>query len=207
MNGTNHREQLKRLLREKSLVRGNIVLSSGKTSNYYLDCKLTTLNPQGALLTGYSILDLLNSNKIKADAIGGLSMGADPIVSATLVVSALEGKPLSGFLVRKERKTHGRQKQIEGIEGSVREVVIVDEVCTTGASTQEAIDAAEAEGLRVVAVVSLVDREEGGSERLRLKYNYHSVFTASELLEDNERSTSAARGLSQSPRSETAVEK
>jgi orotate phosphoribosyltransferase len=190
----NQREDLKNLLREKSLVRGTIVLSSGKTSEYYLDCKLTTLDPRGAFLTGYAILNLLDSENIVAAAIGGMSMGADPIVSATSLVSYLEKRPLPGFLIRKEAKKHGRKKQIEGIESGNWDVVIVDEVCTTGASTQEAIDAAEAEGHRVVAVISLVDRQEGGSQKLRLKYNYHAVFTASELLEDDGRCPVPTRG-------------
>lgn len=202
-----HREELKTLLRQRSLVLGAIVLSSGKTSNYYLDCKLTTLNPEGALLTGYAILDVLDRNGIQADAIGGMSMGADPIVSATAVVSHLEGRPLPGFLIRKEAKKHGRRKQIEGIENSAKRVVIVDEVCTTGASTQEAIDAVEAEGYKVVAVISLVDRQEGGSDQLRLKYNYHAVFTASELLGDDERSARTTRDLSPVARSGASLQK
>jgi len=193
-----HRQRLKQLLREKSLVRGSIVLSSGQISDYYLDCKLTTLNPEGALLTGYCILELLDSMKVTADAIGGLSMGADPIVSATAVVSQLEHRPLPGFLIRKERKKHGRHKQVEGIEIISGRVVIVDEVCTTGASTQEAIDLAESEGHRIVAVISLVDREEGGSEKLALRYNYHSVFTARELLAENERPADSVGKPSQS---------
>jgi orotate phosphoribosyltransferase len=177
-----HREQLKQLLRKKSLVIGEIILSSGTKSDYYLDCKLTTLDAEGAFLAGHAILELLQSNNIQPDAIGGLSMGADPLVTAVGVVSHIVGKPLPGFLVRKEAKKHGRMKQIEGIDKSVRNVVIVDEVCTTGKSTQDAIDAAVAEGLNVIAVVSLVDREEGGSQELRAKYKYYSVFTASELL-------------------------
>jgi len=187
-----HRQQLGQLLRNKSLVRGEITLSSGQKSNYYLDCKLTTLDPQGAFLTGYVVLELLDSMGVKADAIGGLSMGADPIVSATIVVSHIEKRPLRGFLVRKEAKKHGRQKQIEGIEGPLDRVVIVDEVCTTGGSTQEAIDAAEVAGCKVVAVISLVDREEGGSERLRAKYNYRSIFTARELLAPEPSATSTS---------------
>jgi len=178
-----HREELKELLRQKSLVIGEIVLSSGQKSNYYLDCKLTTLDPQGAFLTGHVVLELLEQHGIKADAIGGLSMGADPIVSAVAVVSFLEKKPLPGFLIRKEAKKHGRMKQIEGIEKkSVKNVVIVDEVCTTGKATLEAIDAAINEGYTAVAVVSLVDRQEGGSDELRKKHNYFSVYTAAELL-------------------------
>jgi len=181
-----HREQLATLLRTKSLVRGDFTLSSGKKSNYYLDCKLTTLHPEGALLTGYCALELLDEMGIKPDAIGGLSMGADPLVTAAGVVSEIEKRPLPGFLVRKEAKKHGRQKQIEGLENPRgKKVVIVDEVCTTGGSTQEAIDAAEREGCEVVGVISLVDREEGGSEILRAKYNYRSIFTARELLAED----------------------
>jgi len=182
---TTHRQRLADLLRSRSLVRGEITLSSGKKSSYYLDCKLTTLHPEGALLTGYCILELIDKMDARGEAIGGLSMGADPVVSAAIVVSEIEKRPLPGFLVRKEAKKHGRQKQIEGAE-SVRgkRLAIVDEVCTTGGSTQEAIDAVEREGGDVVAVISLVDREEGGSEILRQKYNYRSVFTARELLAD-----------------------
>jgi orotate phosphoribosyltransferase len=179
-----HREKLKALLRLKSVARGSFTLSSGRVSNYYLDCKLTTLDPEGCVLTGYTMLELLSAQGIKADAIGGPTIGADPIVAAVAAVSYLEKKPLPAFLVRKERKAHGRQKQIEGINPKdISKVVIVDEVCTTGESTLEAVRAAESEGLEVVAVISLVDREEGGSEKLREGYPYYAVFTAKELLE------------------------
>lgn len=177
-----YRNELLQLMRAKSLFLGEVVLSSGKKSNYYLDCKLTTLDAQGAFLTGHVLLELLRKNGIKADAIGGMSMGADPLVSAVSVVSHIEKTPLPGFLIRKEAKKHGRMKQIEGIGQKVKDVVIVDEVCTTGKATQEAIDAAESEGYNVVAVISLVDREEGGSDAFRKKYKYFSVFTATELL-------------------------
>ncbi len=179
-----HRTPLKELLRRKSLKRGVFTLASGRKSDYYLDCKLTTLDPQGSILTGYAIMELLEAQGIRADAIGGLTMGADPIVTAVAAVSHLEGKPLPAFIVRKEPKPHGRQRRIEGIdEKEISKVIIVDEVCTTGVSTLEAIRAAEDAGLQVVAVLSLVDREEGGSERLREKYRYLAVFTAKELLE------------------------
>jgi orotate phosphoribosyltransferase len=190
----NHRAQLADVLRKRSLVRGEFTLASGKKSNYYLDCRLTTLDARGALLTGYCILELLDELRIHPDAIGGLSMGADPVVSAAIVVSAIENRPLPGFLVRKEAKKHGRQKQIEGMENlEGKKVAIVDDVCTTGGSTLEAIDAAERAGAQVVAVISLVDREEGGSAMLRAKYKYRSVFTARELLTGgNSQSSSAA---------------
>jgi len=181
-----HRQQLANLLRAKSIKRGDFTLASGKKSNYYLDCRLTTLDPKGALLTGYCILEMLDEMGVKPDAIGGLSMGADPIVTAAGVVSAIEKRPLQGFLVRKEAKGHGRKKQIEGMEETQgKRVAIVDDVCTTGGSTQEAIAAAEHEGCQVIAVISLVDREEGGSDMLRAKYNYRSVFTARELLAED----------------------
>lgn len=178
-----HREELANLLRAKSIKRGDFTLASGKKSNYYLDCRLTTLDAEGARLTGYCVLQLLDEMGVRPDAIGGLSMGADPIVTAVGVVSAIEKRPLQGFLVRKEAKDHGRKKQIEGMEATQgKRVAIVDDVCTTGGSTLDAIAAAEREGCEVIAVISLVDREEGGSETLRAKYNYRSVFTARELL-------------------------
>lgn len=178
-----HREELKELLARKSVFKGHFKLTSGRESNYYIDCKLTTLDAEGAFRTAHAILALLEKEGIQADAIGGLTVGADPIAAAVAAISYAEGKPLPAFLIRKEAKAHGQRKQLEGIDPkSVRRAVIVDEVCTTGQSTQEAIDVAEAEGLEVVAVVSLVDREEGGSEKLKQKYRYLAVFTAKELL-------------------------
>jgi orotate phosphoribosyltransferase len=189
-----YRQNLANLLRQKSLVRGEFTLSSGKRSNYYLDCKLTTLDPEGALLAGHAILELLDEMGLKPDAIGGLSMGADPLVTAAGVVSAIEKRPLAGFLVRKEAKKHGRQRQIEGLENPLgKKVVIIDEVCTTGGSTREAIDAVEREGCEVIAVISLVDREEGGSDSLRAQYNYRSIFTARELLAESSQPAGSAQ--------------
>lgn len=189
----NHRAELADLLRKKSLVRGEFTLASGKKSDYYLDCRLTTLDARGALLTGYCILELLDEMGVNPDAIGGLSMGADPVVSAAIVASAIENRPLPGFLVRKEAKQHGRQKQIEGIENlRGKKVAIADDVCTTGGSTLQAIEAAEQAGAQVIAVISLVDREEGGSDTLRATYNYRSVFTARELLAQGPSQSSSA---------------
>jgi orotate phosphoribosyltransferase len=176
-------ERLKRRLLQKSLFRGEVTLSSGKKSDYYMDCRLTTLDPEGSVLIAHAILNWLDAAGVRPQAIGGMSIGADPVVSSVVTLGYLQGRPLRGFLVRKERKEHGMQKRIEGI-GSVpvRDVVIVDDVCTTGKSTFEAIEAAEAEGMKVVAVMSVVDREEGGSDDLRKKYNYHALCTARELL-------------------------
>jgi len=197
-----HREQLKQLLREKSLWRGKFLLSSGKTSDYYIDCKLTTLDPEGAALAAYTILELLDEKGIHADAIVGPVLGAVPIVAAVAAVSYLrakverKGMPLPAFLVRKEPKGHGRQKQIEGLDlTKVHKVVIVDEVCTEGTSIEVALQVVEENKLEVVAVISLVDREQGGHEKLREKYGdrYLQVFTARELLQDD------ARVLAHSP--------
>jgi orotate phosphoribosyltransferase len=179
----NYRDRLKQLLREKSVVRGKFTLASGKTSDYYIDCKLTTLDPEGAVLLGHTVLDLLEKEKIHADAIGGPPIGAHPIVTAVAAVSHLRGKPLPAFLIRKEAKTHGLEKQIEGPVKAGARVVIMDDVCTSGGSTEQAIDAAKRAGLEIVAVMSLVDREQGGSEKLRQQYPYFPIFTAKELLQ------------------------
>jgi len=198
-----HRERLKQLLRAKSLWRGKFQLTSGKTSDYYIDCKLTTLDPEGAALAAYTILELLEEKRIAADAIGGPVLGAVPIVAAVAAISYLrakqegKGKPLPAFLVRKEAKGHGRQKQIEGLDVTkIRKVIILDEVCTEGTSIEVALKAVEEQGLEVAAVISLVDREQGGHEKLRAKYGdrYLQVFTARELLED------AAQVTAESPR-------
>ena len=178
-----HRNRLKELLRQKSVVRGSFTLASGKTSSYYIDCKLTTLDPEGAVLVGHTVLDALEKENIHADAIGGPPIGAHPIVTAVAAVSHLRGKPLPAFLIRKEAKSHGLEKQIEGPVKPGARVVIIDDVCTSGGSTIQALDACKNAGLQVVAVMSLVDREQGGSEKLRQQYRYVPIFTAREILE------------------------
>ena len=143
-------------------------LSSGGTSDYYIDCRTTTLHAEGGRLTGHAILELLKSNEIDAEAIGGLTMGADPIVSNVATASAWRAVSdstaplLHGFLVRKAEKAHGTGRRIEGFFREGARVVIVDDVCTTGASTINAIEAAREAGMVVVAVVSIVER---GSQR------------------------------------------
>ena len=122
---------------------------------------------------------------VKPDAIGGLSMGADPVVSAAIVVSAIEKRPVQGFLVRKAAKDHGRKKQIEGMEETRgKRVAIVDDVCTTGGSILTAADRAEEAGYEVVAAFCVVDREEGGTEVIAKRYPFYPLFTAKELLND-----------------------
>lgn len=177
--------ELRDIIRRKSLRIGDFTLSSGKKSSYYLDCRMTTLDPRGALLIGRQILERIHTQNIQADAIGGLTMGADPIATAVAVVSELEGNPLSAFIVRKEAKGHGTQRSIEGYDGKAgSRVVVVDDVCTTGDSILKAADKAEEAGYRVVAAFCVVDREEGGTELIAKRYPFYPLFTAKDLLKD-----------------------
>jgi orotate phosphoribosyltransferase len=166
MTTQTHAQQLLSLLARTSFRLGQFKLSSGGTSDYYIDCRTTTLHAEGGRLTGHAILALLEANGIEAEAVGGLTMGADPIVSNVATASAWRaqsnpGAPLlNGFLVRKAEKAHGTGRRIEGFLKEGARVVIVDDVCTTGASTINAIEAAREAGMVVAAVVCIVEREE-----------------------------------------------
>jgi orotate phosphoribosyltransferase len=177
--------ELRNIIRQKSLRTGDFTLSSGKKSSYYLDCRMTTLDPNGALLIGRLILERIRKHNLKADAIGGLTLGADPIATAVAVVSALERQPLQAFIVRKETKGHGMQRSIEGYDGKPgSRVIVVDDVCTTGDSILKAAEKAEEAGYEVVAAFCVVDREEGGAELIAKRYPFHALFTTRELLND-----------------------
>src|SRR5262249_5120342 len=179
------RSELRDIIRQKSLRTGDFTLSSGKRSSYYLDCRMTTLDGRGALLVGRLIWDRIQTKGIDAVAIGGLTLGADPIATAVAVVSALEHKPLSAFIVRKESKSYGMHRSIEGFDGKPgSRVIVVDDVCTTGDSILKAAEKAEEAGYEVVAAFCVVDREEGGTEMIAKQYPFHSLFTAKELLKD-----------------------
>src|SRR5690348_978374 len=166
MTTPTHAQQLLALLARTSFKLGQFKLSSGGTSDYYIDCRTTTLHAEGGRLTGHAILELLEAKAIEAEAVGGLTMGADPIVSNVATASAWRaqqhpGSPLlHGFLVRKAEKAHGTGRRIEGFCREGARVVIVDDVCTTGASTIAAIEAAREAGMIVAAVVCIVEREE-----------------------------------------------
>lgn len=175
------RARLLDLLREHSLALGDFTLASGRKSRYYLDTKRTTLLPEGAYLAGRLLLDLLREKRIVVDAIGGPTIGADPIVCAAAALSHMEGRPLRAFLVRKEAKAHGTGRRLEGNLAPGSRVAVVEDVVTTGGSTLEAVRAVEEEGHRVVAVVCLVDREEGGEGRLS-SYPFHCLYRSSEIL-------------------------
>jgi orotate phosphoribosyltransferase len=166
MNTPTYAQQLLSLLARTSFRFGQFKLSSGGTSDYYIDCRTTTLHAEGGRLTGHAILELLEQRGIEADAVGGLTMGADPIVSNVATASAwraqsrAEAPLLHGFLVRKAEKAHGTGRRIEGFSREGARVVIVDDVCTTGASTITAIESAREAGMVVAAVVCIVEREE-----------------------------------------------
>ncbi len=183
------RQRLLQLLREKSLKIGRFKLVSGLTSHYYFDSKLTTLDPEGGYLTARLLLEEIKLREIKADAIGGMTLGADPIVSAVAALSFAEKerfRPISAFIVRKESKQHGTQQFIEGFAGAAgTPAIVIDDVCTTGGSTMKAIKRAEEAGFQVTAVLCLVDREQGAREALK-NYPFYRLFTATELLADPE---------------------
>jgi len=185
----NARKQLLSMLAEKSFRLGEFKLSSGGTSDYYIDCRLTTLDATGALLTGETVLQEIHDRDWRSDAIGGLTLGADPIVVATSVISAQQGKPMHGFLVRKAEKTHGTGQRIEGFRQKPARVVIVDDVCTTGASTIQAIEAAREFGFDIVGVLCLVEREEAGGranvEKAAAPARFVALFTANDVREEH----------------------
>lgn len=162
---TADRRRLLALLKEKSYERRKVVLSSGRESDFYIDCKQTTLDAEGAVLTGRLFCDMLERGE-RPEAVGGITLGADPIVTAVSLTSALRGWPVPAFIIRKEPKKHGTAQWIEG-SGNLHKgmrVAIIEDVVTTGASTMRAIERAVGYGLVVSRVLCLVDRNEGGSE-------------------------------------------
>jgi orotate phosphoribosyltransferase len=179
------REELLQLLARKSFRLGEFKLSSGGTSDYYIDCRATTLDARGAQLVGQVFLEGMRSQGWHADAIGGLTMGADPIVVAVAVTSGT----LHGFLVRKAEKQHGTGQRIEGFREKSARVVIVDDVCTTGSSTVQAIEAAREFGFKVVGAMCLVEREEAHGrpnvEKAAAPAPFISVFTASDVRREH----------------------
>jgi orotate phosphoribosyltransferase len=175
------RQKLLSTLAHRSFRLGEFKLSSGGTSDYYIDCRTTTLDAKGSRLTGEVFLEEIQQHGWRPEAIGGLTMGADPIVVAVAVVSG----ELNGFLVRKADKQHGTGQRIEGYREKGARVVIVDDVCTTGASTVQAIEAAREFGFEIVGVMCLVEREEAQGrpnvERAAAPAPFVRIFTANDV--------------------------
>jgi orotate phosphoribosyltransferase len=202
MTEPTYAQQLLALLARISFRPGQFKLSSGGTSDYYIDCRTTTLHAEGGRLTGHAILELLEANQIDADAVGGLTMGADPIVSNVATASAWRAKSnpgtplLHGFLVRKAEKAHGTGRRIEGFCREGARVLIVDDVCTTGASTIHAIEAAQEAGMIVAAVVCIVEREEANGrpavEAAAKDAPFLRLFTANEVRTEHVKQRTAA---------------
>jgi orotate phosphoribosyltransferase len=172
------RDRLLALLRELAFEERDVVLSSGKRSSFYIDTKQVSLHAEGLFLIGQLFAALIAEVAPEACAAGGMTLGADPLASATAVMSFLAGRPLHAFIVRKEPKGHGTEEWIEG-QGNLAPgmpVVILEDVVTTGASTLRAVERARNAGLRVVHVVALVDREEGGREAVEEQVPLTALF-------------------------------
>ena len=178
------KQRLAEIILEKSFqYRDNppFTLASGKTSNYYFNCKTTTMDPEGMYLIGNIILDMIGDADISAA--GGLTLGADPIANALSLISYQKKRPIKSFVVRKDVKDHGTKKAVEGNVMSGERVIIIEDVMTTGGSAITAIEAAREAGLVVDRVIALVDREEGGRENIK-KYvdRVDAVLTRSEIM-------------------------
>ena len=206
---TDTRTSLLDLIAALSFKLGDFTLASGQKSDYYIDCRITTLHAEGGRLSGLVLYDLIREHMPQAEAVGGLTLGADPLVSNTAsasawaladyneiieLSSALELEPdedpgpaptlIQGFLVRKAEKTHGTGRRIEGFLKPGAPVVIVDDVCTTGGSTITAIEATREAGMTVAGVLCLVDREQGGRANIEAAIPgvpFLSVFTATDV--------------------------
>lgn len=174
-------EELRRLILERALERGEFVLASGRRSNYYIDLRKLSLDPEGALIISKMLLQRVK--ELGAEAVGGPTLGADPICGALALLSKLEGKPLQTFIVRKEAKAHGTERLVEGPLLAGKRVVVIDDVATTGNSLLRAVRAVRKLGCEVVGALVVVDREEGASELLAKEgVKLESLVKASELL-------------------------
>ena len=178
------REQLKRIILELSYEKRLVKLASGRESDFYFDGKQTTLHAVGGFLVGKLFYEAIK-DVAGVQAVGGITLGADPIATATSIAAHLDGKQMHAFIIRKEPKGHGTGAWLEGRKnlkpGS--KVVIVEDVVTSGGSSMKAIKRAEEEGLKVLGVVTLVDREEGGRENIEKEgYWLKSIFTKAEIL-------------------------
>jgi len=183
------KEELVRILCRKSFKYSPepaFKLVSGKLSQFYVNCKPTTLSPRGMYLVGHLVFEAIED--LRVDGVGGLTFGADPIAMATAFVSELKGKPVNAFSIRKDRKDHGIIKWIEGDLMPGQRAVIIDDVATTGGSTIKAVERARSEGIEIVKAVILVDRQEGGVENIRCHVDdVTAIVTKDELMHEFEK--------------------
>ncbi|MDR2379229.1 MAG: orotate phosphoribosyltransferase [Bifidobacteriaceae bacterium] len=180
------REQLRRLIVDLAVIRGRVVLASGRQADYYVDLRRVTLHHQAAPLTGHLLIDLLEERGLVAGedyaAVGGLTMGADPVAAAMLHAAAARGLDLDAFVVRKGAKAHGLQRQIEGPAVAGRPVIAVEDTSTTGGSVIAAVEALREAGAEVKAVAVIVDRSTGARARIEaLGLDYHYLFGLEDL--------------------------
>ncbi|HZI97166.1 MAG TPA: orotate phosphoribosyltransferase [Actinomycetales bacterium] len=176
------REQLLSLISELAVVHGRVTLSSGLEADHYVDLRRITLDSRSAPLVGRVMLDLLDRNEIQPDAVGGLTLGADPVAGAMMHAAAAAGRCLDAFVVRKEGKAHGLQRRIEGPDVEGRRVVAVEDTSTTGGSVLTAVEALREAGADVVGVAVIVDRATGAREVVEAAgLRYLSAFSSSEL--------------------------
>ena len=179
------REKLKQILLEKSYRQGTFTLSSGKTSDFYIDGKQTILSAEGAYLCGRLIFERIQQHQADIGAVGGMTLGADPLVTATSIASFLADAPIPAFIVRKEAKGHGTENFLEGQKNMPEgcNVTLLEDVVTTGGTLFKVIDRVEAQGFKVVQIITVVDRQEGGAEALAEKgFELEAIFTREQLL-------------------------
>jgi orotate phosphoribosyltransferase len=177
------RNRLFELIKERSFRRGNFTLASGKQSSYYFDSKPTMLHPEGATLLAQLIFDAIKD--VNADCVGGLEMGAVPLIAPVAMQSLEAGQPIMGFFVRKAPKDHGTKQRIEGIDMAAKTAVIVEDVTTTGGSAMQAVEEVQKAGGKVALVISILDRGEGARELYAAAgVPFTSLFTAEEFLRD-----------------------
>ena len=185
MNKLQARTRLAKLLYSRSYREGDFTLTSGKKSDYYFDCKQTALHPEGGYLIGSLFLDIIFSLQEQVQGVGGMTLGADPLVSAVSVLSFLEKKPLPGFIIRKEAKGHGTNAYLEGMTNFEPgfKVCLLEDVVTTGGTLLTACQRVEDAGLKISGILCVLDREEGGRENIRSAgYDLVSIFTRKELV-------------------------
>jgi orotate phosphoribosyltransferase len=180
----NDRERLKQIILELSYEKRLVTLASGRESDFYFDGKQTTLHAEGGFLVGKLFYQAIKDLD-RVEAVGGITLGADPIATATSIAAYLDGRSMHAFIIRKEPKGHGTGQWLEGRKNLPpgTRVIIVEDVVTTGGSSMKAVQRAEEEGLKVLGIVTLVDREEGGRENIEAAgYWLRTIFTKSELV-------------------------